>query len=184
MLIIIGKGGSGKDTVKDILVNDYGFHGLVTYTTRPMRIGEIQDITYHYISNKEFLRRIEEGFFAEWKKYSVNGNTWYYGTGKEDIENADENTVAVLTPDGVRDLKKQNIQAVVVYLRVGFLTIMNRLQARNDINDKVIDRVRRDEHDFSAAELLADKVVYNNNDRNIEDVVETIVSQYREAVAK
>ena len=80
MLVLIGKAASGKDSVREILVKKHGFHSILTYTTRPMREGEIQNITYHYISENDFLQKIESGFFAEWKKYDVNGETWYYGS--------------------------------------------------------------------------------------------------------
>lgn len=61
-LILIGKSASGKTTIRDILTMKHGFHSIVTYTTRPMRKGEISDVTYHYISNEEFLKKIDEDF--------------------------------------------------------------------------------------------------------------------------
>ena len=180
-LILIGKGASGKDTVKDILVNKHGFNSLITYTTRKPRAGEIQDVTYHYISKDEFLKKIDDGFFAEWKSYIVNGELWYYGSAKEDFENADENTVAILTPDGVRDIKKNNINAVVIYLYANLDTIKKRLKKSNDTNDKMEDRIQRDAKDFKAADMIADKIVYNNCEMNINNVVDDILSKYRKA---
>lgn len=76
MLVLIGKSASGKTEIAQILVKKYGFHPIVTYTTRPMRKDEIADITYHYISNEEFLKKVEEGFFAEWKKYNTANGVW------------------------------------------------------------------------------------------------------------
>ena len=51
MVILIGKSASGKDTVAKRLIKDYGYQKIVTWTTRPMRPGEKQDITYHYTSD-------------------------------------------------------------------------------------------------------------------------------------
>lgn len=85
-LILIGKSASGKTTIRDILTMKHGFHSIITYTTRPMRKGEISDVTYHYISNEEFLKKIDEDFFVEWEKYRVGESVWYYGTAKEDIK--------------------------------------------------------------------------------------------------
>lgn len=93
MLVLIGKSTSGKDTIKNELINKYGFHSIVTYTTRPIRNGEVPDVTYHYISDEEFKKKIEDGFFAEYKTYlaKINEDTyekWYYGTALEDLQNA------------------------------------------------------------------------------------------------
>ena len=50
MLILIGKTASGKDTILNQLVKKHGYKKIVTYTSRPMRKGEKQDVTYHFIS--------------------------------------------------------------------------------------------------------------------------------------
>lgn len=50
MLVLMGKSASGKTEIAQILVKKYGFHSVVTYTTREPRAGEIPDVTYHYIT--------------------------------------------------------------------------------------------------------------------------------------
>ena len=80
ILILIGKTASGKDKTVSELVSKHGFKKVITYTTRPMRKGEEQDITYHYILEEEFKQKIEDGFFAEWKSYNTEFGTWYYGS--------------------------------------------------------------------------------------------------------
>ena len=184
-LILIGKSASGKTTIRDILTMKHGFHSIVTYTTRPMRKGEISDVTYHYISNEEFLKKIDEDFFVEWEKYRVGESVWYYGTAKEDIKDADEKSVIILTPDGVRDiLKYDSIKPVVIYLYSNIDTIRKRLSKRNDNKDKAEDRIKRDEKDFKYADLLADKIVYNNDGANINEVVDNVITQYRKVLEK
>ena len=56
MLILMGRTASGKTLVRDKLVKNHGFNSVVTYTTRPMRKDEIPDVTYHYISEEDFLQ--------------------------------------------------------------------------------------------------------------------------------
>lgn len=178
MLVLIGKAASGKDSVREILVKKHGFHSIVTYTTRPMRESEIQDITYHYISENDFLQKIESGFFAEWKKYDVNGETWYYGSAKEDLKKADKNTIIILTPEGVRDIRDNDIDPTVIYLYTNLETIKKRLMKRNDTNDKLENRIKRDTKDFEFAEILADKIISNDFNDDINDVVDTIMYFY------
>lgn len=181
-LVLMGKAASGKDTVRNILAKKYDFHTIVTYTTRPIRPGEIQDVTYHYISKDEFLEKIEDDFFAEWKKHKVKDEDWYYGSAKEDLINSDDNSVIILTPEGVRDIKSNGINAAVIYLYANLSTIRKRLKVRNDSNDKMENRIQRDLKDFKDAEFLADKLVYNNEEMNIENVAESVVEQYRKVL--
>ena len=115
ILCLIGKSASGKTFVRDKLVKEHGYKSLVTFTSRPLRKGEKQDITYHFISQEDFEQKIEDGFFAEWKKYDTEQGVWYYGTALTDCYDADDDTVVILTPDGVRDLQAIEIPIVVIY---------------------------------------------------------------------
>lgn len=62
ILCLIGKSASGKTFVRDKLVKEHGYKSLVTFTSRPPRKGEKQDITYHFIPQEDFEQKIEEGF--------------------------------------------------------------------------------------------------------------------------
>lgn len=178
MLVLIGKTTSGKTTVRDKLVKKHGWKEIVTYTTRPMRKGEKQDITYHFISMEEFKEKINNGFFAEWKSYITNEGIWYYGTAKEDIEKADDNTVIILTPDGVRDILSTGLDVSIIYIYSNITTIYKRLNMRGDKRDEIERRVAADNIDFKGAELLADKIIYNNDGADIDTVTEDIISCY------
>ena len=80
ILILVGKTASGKDTILNQLVKKHGYKKIVTYTSRPMRKGEKQDVTYHFISSQEFQKMIGQGLFAEYKTYNTEFGVWYYGT--------------------------------------------------------------------------------------------------------
>ena len=178
MLCFIGKTASGKNLARDQLVEKYHFSPIITYTTRPMRKGEIQDVTYHFISDEEFKRKIDEGFFAEWKSYITNEGVWYYGTALEDCINATDNDVIILTPNGVRDLKKNGVNAIVIYLYSNLNTIKHRLKFRGDDLKEVERRISSDIKDFKNAEMLADRIIYNNLNDNIDKVVENVLCWY------
>ena len=57
-------------------------------------------------------------------------------------------------------------------------TIKKRLMKRNDTNDKLEDRIKRDTKDFEFAEILADKIISNDFNDDINDVVDTIMYFY------
>ena len=176
MLILIGKGASGKDTVLNRLVTKHGYKKIVTYTSRPMRKGEKQDVTYHFTSSQEFQKMIEQGLFAEYKTYNSEFGVWYYGTALEDLENADDKSVIILTPDGYKDVaKKLSKKPISIYLYANNSTIRKRLKKRGDDPKEAERRVLHDNEDFKGIENEVDKIVYNNDGANIDDVIEKIL---------
>lgn len=180
MVILIGKTASGKDTILNNLVTRHGYKKIITYTTRPMRDGEKQDITYHFVSEEDFKQKINKGFFVEYKIYNTECGTWYYGTAIEDLENVEDNNIIILTPDGYRDIcKKLKHKPKCIYIYANNKTIKNRLIQRGDNENEANRRLTHDNADFKGFEYEADKVVYNNEGDNLDDVVNKIIEIMR-----
>lgn len=177
MICVIGKTASGKDSVVNMLVSSYGYKKVVTYTTRPMRKNEKQDIAYHFVSKEEFKDKVEGKFFAEYKTYNTKFGTWYYGTSLKDLENADDKTVIILTPDGYRDIvKKLPNKPKSVYIYANNSTIKERLIARGDNKEETQRRILNDNSDFKGLENEVDKIIYNNKGTDINEVVKKILN--------
>ncbi|MEM1379222.1 MAG: guanylate kinase [Pseudomonadota bacterium] len=84
LLVVSSPSGAGKTTLaKRLLGNDPFIAMSVSATTRPIRPGEIDGKDYHFITEADFHRREEEGFFLE--SATVFGN--FYGTPKEAVFN-------------------------------------------------------------------------------------------------
>ena len=182
MITIMGKTSSGKDTVVNELISKYGFRKCVTYTTRPMRDGEKQDITYYFITEDDFKQKIREDFFAEYKSYDTEFGIWYYGVALEDVENADDKTVIILTPDGYRDvIKKVKNKPKSIYIYANNSTIKERLINRGDNPKEAQRRLEHDNIDFKDVETEVDKIVYNNKGSNINDTVNKILKYLEES---
>lgn len=176
MLVITGKTASGKDLIVNTLTSSHGFKKIITYTTRPMRKGEIQDITYHFISEEDFNQKINDGFFAEYRFYNTEFGTWYYGTALEDLENADDKTVIILTPQGFRDvIGKLSNKPISIYIYANNSTIKKRLVQRCDDKNEAQRRLEHDNINFKDFANEVDKIIYNNDGTNINDVIEKIL---------
>ena len=177
ILIICGKTSSGKNAVVNELIKNHGYRQIITYATRPKRKGEKQDITYHFISDEEFKQKIDEGFFAEYKSYNTKFGTWYYGTALEDLKNADDKSVIILTPAGYRDVRSElhNENITCIYLYANNATLKKRLVKRGDDPKEADRRLAHDAKDFKNFEYEADRVVYNNYDENLDNVVNKIL---------
>ena len=82
MLVISSPSGAGKTTLCKKLMEEFSDIKLsVSATTRPERPGEIDGKDYHFVSDAEFDRLVEEDGFYEWAP--VFGNR--YGTPKGHI---------------------------------------------------------------------------------------------------
>lgn len=179
LLILIGKTASGKDLIVNKLCES-GWHKIITYTSRPIRKGETPETTYHYITEEEFKQKINEGFFLEYKVYSTEFGDWYYGSPLEELVEIkeNENKVIILTPNGYRDLKeKTNIKHKAIYVYANNDTIKKRLIMRGDDMLEAERRLNHDNIDFKGIENEVDKIVYNNNGENINDVISRILKE-------
>ena len=176
LLVLIGKSCSGKDIITNELVNKHGYEKFVSYTTRPMRDDEVQDQTYHFISEDEFINKINDGFFLEYRKYlSASGLWYYYGTAKEDYQKKSK-MVSILTPDGVNTLiSKGIINPKVIYIYANQITIKNRLFKRGDNKEEAERRMKADNVDFRGAEMLANRIIYNNEGKELSEVVNEVL---------
>lgn len=180
MIVLISKTASGKTLIREELIKR-GYSGIITYTNRPMRKGEKHDVTYHFISEEEFKQKIADDFFAEYKTYDTVFGKWYYGSSLEDLENADDKSVIILTPDGYRDVVgKLSKKPIAIYIYANNFTIKKRLKKRGDNKDEAQRRFDEDNIDFKGVENMVDKIVYNNNGTNVDDVVNKILKYVEE----
>jgi guanylate kinase len=85
VLVLSGPSGAGKSSLINKIASDIGdFYFSISTTTRPIREGEEEGIHYHYVSEDEFKKDIEEDHFLE--HAVVHGN--YYGTSLKPVKQA------------------------------------------------------------------------------------------------
>ena len=180
MLILIGKSCAGKDLIEKYLVEN-DMETVVTYTTRPPRPGEKDGITYHFISKEDFLRRKQEGFFAETTSYHVaTGEIWYYGSAVEDLK---DNKVIIVNPEGLKQLKNiESLNPVSFYITVSEETIWDRLKHRGDNIDEAVRRLNADREDFSDIINYVDFSFSNDLGLKPEILAEMILYTYKKTM--
>ena len=185
-IIILGRSCSGKNAITEALVKDYGYEMITTYTTRPMRPGEIQDETYHFRSEEEFLQKVKEGFFVEWKKYDTKHGPWYYGLALEDVLAANEKSIVILTPAGLLDVKAAlEEEPLSIYIWADEQTLKERQMKRKDDVKEAERRFEQDRIDFAKVdERMVTRTVINNSYRTLEDVVGQVADIIEEERSK
>ena len=126
MIIIVGASAAGKSVVVKKMKEMFNIEKLITYTTRPMRVGEVNNIDYHFITTEEFLNKKENNFFLETAFYNNN----YYGTAYEDISS---NKALIVEPSGANVYyEKLKDRVFIVYLQASEETRKERMIRRGD----------------------------------------------------
>ena len=85
VLVLSGPSGAGKSSLINKISNDIGdYYFSISTTTRPIRDGEVEGVHYHFVSEDEFKKDIENDNFLE--HAIVHGN--YYGTSLKPVREA------------------------------------------------------------------------------------------------
>jgi guanylate kinase len=85
--------GAGKTTISEALLCDesLGIKRVVTCTSRKQRPGEVDGVSYHFVSRAEFQCAIDAGEFFEWEE--VHGNL--YGVRLRDLDGWEDRLLIV-----------------------------------------------------------------------------------------
>jgi guanylate kinase len=77
LIVISGPSGAGKGTALNYATHALPLRRVPTYTTRPMRPGEVNGVDYEYVDEKKFFQLHEDGTIFEYTRtYSKS----YYGS--------------------------------------------------------------------------------------------------------
>ena len=103
-IIISAPSGSGKTSIcKRILIQDKSIEFSVSCTTRTKRSQEKNGIDYIFLTQDEFIKKINNKEFVEWEK--IHGN-FYYGTLRKTLVNAINSNKKLLLELDVKGAKK------------------------------------------------------------------------------
>lgn len=180
IIVLLGASGSGKSTIEHELATHHGFGKIISYTTRSPRNGEENGKDYYFVDNDTFNEVLMRDLFAEHDEYSQNR---LYGTLKSDYVDGDK--VVVLTPNGLRQLKKNcpNEDIITVLVEASLGTRVKRYIDRCgvdkfDFDDagEIFERINRDFGMFLGLEKEVDLVVHNDEGTDIKDLVADILN--------
>jgi len=117
LCVVSGPSGCGKDSLLNGFDSKYGFFKrVVTCTTREPRIGEVDGVSYNFLSTDEFKKGIENDEFLEYA--NVFGDR-FYGTRKKDVDEAlssGKNVVMCLDVEGAMTVKKKRPETVMMFI--------------------------------------------------------------------
>ena len=173
MIILVGASATGKSVVAKQLFEKYKIKKVVTYTTRPMRDGEVNHIDYHFVSKDDFINKMNNDYFIETASYNNN----YYGTAYEDIS---KDKVLIVEPNGANVYyDKLNDKVAIYYLQASEAMRKERMQTRGDSLDNINKRLKSDEEYFDFSKFNHIDLVVKTEDKTVEEVSDIVMEHYR-----
>ena len=140
-VVVAAPSGTGKTTVcREVVERDGRIVFSVSHTTRKQRPGERDGVDYHFVSDAEFVRLVEEGAFLEWAVY----NERRYGTSLASIDAPLREGLDVLLEievQGARQVRARRPDARFVFLLPPSLAVLRqRLVGRGTDSPEEVER--------------------------------------------
>ena len=160
---LMGKSSSGKDTIFQEIKHIFKekLIPIVSYTTRPMRVGEVEGREYHFISGQQLIAYGNQGKVIEQRVYHTVNGPWYYATiddGTIDLRN--NNYILIVTLEAYNSLVayfgSEKIMPIYVEVENGerLERALKRERKQQKPNyDEMCRRFIADNQDFSLEKL-------------------------------
>ncbi len=141
LFVLSGPSGAGKGTVlKGAMPHCKNAFLSVSATTRAPREGEINGISYHFITKDEFEAKIENNEMLEWASYCDN----FYGTPKNKVEEmlqSGKDIILEIEMQGAMQVKQSGVDAKFIFVMPPDVeTLEKRLRERGTESDDVIQK--------------------------------------------
>jgi guanylate kinase len=178
IVILAGPTGSGKDTIADEIIKKCSNCVLLTTaTTRKMRPGEVDGVSYHFLTKEKFLEELENGNIPE-HQYREGTDT-YYGTYLPDLSMKMNNGSVVIGNVqiiGARYLKK-HMNAITIFLHPKPKGILEARIRERDPN--ISDLEVNERLDIAITEIKVHAPWYDytvdNIDGKLDDAVDDVI---------
>lgn len=181
MLAISSPSGAGKSTIaRTLLDKDKHVSLSVSVTTRQRRPSEIEDVHYHFVSQREFERLRDSDSLLEWAE--VHGN--FYGTPREPVETAmaeGRDMLFDIDWQGAQQLQeKMPADVVSIFVLPPTMTeLQSRLHRRAEDSEEVIAMRLANSRAEIAHWREYDYVIVNDDLNAAFDAVQSIVKAER-----
>jgi guanylate kinase len=144
LIVISGPSGVGKDTIIERLVKlDPNLRYSVSFTTRPKRDYEVNDVHYSFVSETEFEALIGRGELLESARY----NGYYYGTSRtraEELQAQGLDVILKIEVRGAEQVRQKRPDGVFVFISPPSMEeLLHRLEERGSDSEADIEERQR-----------------------------------------
>ena len=149
LFVMSGPSGTGKGTICEELLKRENIFLSVSSTTREIRKGETDGVTYNYTTVCDFEEMIKNGEMLEYALY--NGN--YYGTPRKTVEKMlDEGTNVLLEiePQGALKVKSLFADANLIFIVPPSMAELKRrlIEIGREDEEQIIQRMAAAKWEF------------------------------------
>lgn len=140
LIIISGTTCAGKGTVISKLIErNENLELSISYTSRPKREGDIEGVSYYFVTQEEFEEKIKHGDFLEYAKVHYGA---YYGTPKKEIENklaSGKDVILEIDVQGAKQVKEIFPETILIFILAPSMEIVKeRIKSRGAENSEQI----------------------------------------------
>ena len=154
VFLVIGRSGTGKDTLVNYMCQKYGLKKLKSYTTRPPRQNE--EDTHIFISPED-VQKYQDDIIA----YTKIGEFKYFAT-KSQLKDIN---FYIIDPKGVQDLEKipnlkEEFSFIKLFIYLPEKERKKRIALRGDSEETFLKRQEGEKQQFDNFELQTDLFDY------------------------
>jgi len=181
LVIISGPSGVGKDSLIERLVKrDSNLTYSVSFTTRSPRPGEVEGVSYSFVSRERFEALIKESHFLEYASYAGN----LYGTPASPVEaarTAGRDILLKIEVHGAEQVRKRAPDGLFIFIAPPNDDELARRQELRSMESQedMAERRKIAQKEMQFASHYDHLVVNDDLDRAVQEVL-TIIRRARE----
>ena len=161
LLVFVGASGTGKSSIVRGLAERGVIEVHPTWTTRPRRRDEADgSVEHHFVSDEEFLRRRDQGFFLH--AVQMFGISYWYGLPTIDWSEGRAIDAVMLRASLVPILRSVYPDLVIYQIEATRELVDARLAARDCTRDELDARLADNEHELVGGRRIAQRRFHNN----------------------
>ena len=177
LFVISGASGVGKSTVlAKVMQTRKDLTFSVSATTRAPRPGEIEGVSYYFVSKEKFMDMIVNDAFLEYDDHMDN----YYGTPKAQLEEklSRGHVLLDIEPNGAFIVRKARPDATLIFIAPPSVEeLEKRLRSRGDTSEEqIVKRLGRSQWEMEQGKKYDHYVVNEQVEACAEEILNIIAN--------
>ena len=179
LFVVSAPAGCGKDTIlEQVLGRNNNLFYSVSATTRAMRDGETDGVSYFFKTREEFENMIANSQLLEYTEYCGN----YYGTPKKavmDMLEQGKDVILKIEIEGAANVKKMFPEAALIFILPPSMNELSRRLHKRGTEDEatIAKRLETARKELSFAKNYDYAIVNGDLDKAIDDFMAVIAAE-------